>query len=158
MFTVFAQTPVKDAKTGEMKDKVSAFIVERSFPGVSRYGACVRERVTRESGRFWTCSTGPLMLLCCERVRDSLCVSNIATLVTLIRPASGRGRLLLPDLYSELFAYPSTYTHTHTHTHTNHTHLHTNHTHLHTNHTHLHTHAVVLPRRKWVSRLRTLLR
>ena len=38
VFTVFAQTPVKDAKTGEMKDKVSAFIVERSFPGVSRYG------------------------------------------------------------------------------------------------------------------------
>ena len=52
MFTVFAQTPVKDAKTGEMKDKVSAFIVERSFPGVSRYSACVRERVTRESERF----------------------------------------------------------------------------------------------------------
>ncbi|KAJ8310974.1 hypothetical protein KUTeg_011475 [Tegillarca granosa] len=30
-FTVFAQTPVKDEKTGETKDKVTAFIVERSF-------------------------------------------------------------------------------------------------------------------------------
>jgi very long chain acyl-CoA dehydrogenase len=35
IFTVFAQTPVKDPKTGEMKDKVSAFVVERAFPGVS---------------------------------------------------------------------------------------------------------------------------
>ena len=35
MFTVFAQTPVKDSKTGEMKDKISAFIVERDF-GVTR--------------------------------------------------------------------------------------------------------------------------
>ena len=35
MFTVFAQTPVKDPKTGEMKDKISAFIVERDF-GVTR--------------------------------------------------------------------------------------------------------------------------
>lgn len=35
IFTVFAQTPVKDAKTGETKDKVSAFIVERSFGGVN---------------------------------------------------------------------------------------------------------------------------
>lgn len=35
IFTVFAQTPVKDAKTGEMKDKVSAFIVERAFGGVT---------------------------------------------------------------------------------------------------------------------------
>lgn len=33
--TVFAQTPVKDEKTGEVKDKVTAFIVERSFGGVS---------------------------------------------------------------------------------------------------------------------------
>ncbi|KAK6195102.1 hypothetical protein SNE40_000594 [Patella caerulea] len=35
IFTVFAQTPVKDAKTGETKDKVTAFIVERSFGGVT---------------------------------------------------------------------------------------------------------------------------
>ncbi len=32
---MFAQTPVKDAKTGEVKDKISAFIVERAFGGVS---------------------------------------------------------------------------------------------------------------------------
>ena len=37
VFTVFAQTPVKDPKTGEMKEKISAFIVERSFGGVTRY-------------------------------------------------------------------------------------------------------------------------
>ena len=35
MFTVFAQTPVKDTKTGEVTDKVSAFIVERAFGGVT---------------------------------------------------------------------------------------------------------------------------
>lgn len=35
VFTVFAQTPVKDPNTGETKDKVSAFIVERSFSGVT---------------------------------------------------------------------------------------------------------------------------
>jgi len=35
IFTVFAQTPVTDPKTGETKDKISAFIVERSFGGVS---------------------------------------------------------------------------------------------------------------------------
>jgi len=35
IFTVFAQTPVKDPKTGETKDKISAFIVERAFGGVS---------------------------------------------------------------------------------------------------------------------------
>lgn len=35
IFTVFAQTPVVDAKTGETKDKMTAFIVERSFGGVS---------------------------------------------------------------------------------------------------------------------------
>ena len=34
-FTVFAQTPCKHPKTGEDRDQVSAFIVERSFPGVS---------------------------------------------------------------------------------------------------------------------------
>ena len=36
VMTVFAQTPVKDPKTGEMKDKISAFIVERGFGGVAR--------------------------------------------------------------------------------------------------------------------------
>jgi len=35
IFTVFAQTPITDPKTGETKDKISAFIVERSFGGVS---------------------------------------------------------------------------------------------------------------------------
>jgi len=34
IFTVFAQTPVKDEKTGEVKNKVTAFIVERAFGGV----------------------------------------------------------------------------------------------------------------------------
>ena len=32
---MFAQTPVKDPKTGEVKDKISAFIVERGFGGVT---------------------------------------------------------------------------------------------------------------------------
>jgi len=35
IFTVFAQTPAVDAKTGETKDKITAFIVERAFGGVS---------------------------------------------------------------------------------------------------------------------------
>lgn len=35
VFTVFAQTPVKDEVTGETKDKITAFIVERSFGGVT---------------------------------------------------------------------------------------------------------------------------
>ncbi|KAG9351681.1 hypothetical protein JZ751_022932 [Albula glossodonta] len=35
IFTVFAKTPVKDEKTGEVKDKITAFIVERSFGGVT---------------------------------------------------------------------------------------------------------------------------
>ena len=35
VFTVFAQTSLPDEKTGEMKDKITAFIVEKSFPGVS---------------------------------------------------------------------------------------------------------------------------
>ncbi|XP_056156103.1 very long-chain specific acyl-CoA dehydrogenase, mitochondrial [Lampris incognitus] len=35
IFTVFAKTPMKDAKTGEMKDKITAFVVERSFGGVT---------------------------------------------------------------------------------------------------------------------------
>lgn len=33
----YFQTPVKDEKTGETKDKVTAFIVERGFGGVTRY-------------------------------------------------------------------------------------------------------------------------
>lgn len=35
VFTVFAQTPVKNPKTGEVKDKISTFIVERAFGGVT---------------------------------------------------------------------------------------------------------------------------
>lgn len=35
IFTVFAQTPMKDEKTGEMKNKVTAFIVERGFGGIT---------------------------------------------------------------------------------------------------------------------------
>ncbi|XP_064110985.1 very long-chain specific acyl-CoA dehydrogenase, mitochondrial-like [Macrobrachium nipponense] len=35
IFTVFAQTEVVDKKTGNKRDKVSAFIVERAFGGVS---------------------------------------------------------------------------------------------------------------------------
>jgi len=35
IFTVFAQTPFKDEKTGVTKDKMSAFIVERAFGGVT---------------------------------------------------------------------------------------------------------------------------
>ncbi|TRY78408.1 hypothetical protein TCAL_07844 [Tigriopus californicus] len=35
IFTVFAKTPVKDAETGTSTDKVTAFIVERKFGGVS---------------------------------------------------------------------------------------------------------------------------
>jgi very long chain acyl-CoA dehydrogenase len=35
VFTVFAKTPVKDDVTGETQDKVTAFIVERSFGGVT---------------------------------------------------------------------------------------------------------------------------
>ena len=36
VMTVFAKTPTKDPKTGELKDKISAFIVERGFGGVTR--------------------------------------------------------------------------------------------------------------------------
>ncbi|XP_062994711.1 very long-chain specific acyl-CoA dehydrogenase, mitochondrial [Elgaria multicarinata webbii] len=36
IFTVFARTPLKDEATGEVKDKITAFIVERSFGGVTR--------------------------------------------------------------------------------------------------------------------------
>lgn len=35
IMTVFAQVPTKDPATGETKDKVTAFIVERSFGGVT---------------------------------------------------------------------------------------------------------------------------
>ena len=35
IMTVFAQTPITDPVTGETKDKVTAFIVERSFGGVT---------------------------------------------------------------------------------------------------------------------------
>jgi len=35
VFTVFAQTPVMDEKSGTMKNKVTAFIVERDFGGVT---------------------------------------------------------------------------------------------------------------------------
>ncbi|XP_076145103.1 very long-chain specific acyl-CoA dehydrogenase, mitochondrial [Alosa pseudoharengus] len=35
IFTVFAKTPVKDEKTGQMKDKITAFVVERSFGGIT---------------------------------------------------------------------------------------------------------------------------
>nr|XP_056719496.1 very long-chain specific acyl-CoA dehydrogenase, mitochondrial [Euleptes europaea] len=35
IFTVFAKTPLKDKVTGEVKDKITAFIVERAFGGVT---------------------------------------------------------------------------------------------------------------------------
>ncbi|CAL7939676.1 unnamed protein product [Xylocopa violacea] len=35
IMTVFAQVPIKDPETGETKDKVTGFIVERSFGGVT---------------------------------------------------------------------------------------------------------------------------
>lgn len=35
IMTVFARTEVKDEKTGEMKDKITAFIVERAFGGIT---------------------------------------------------------------------------------------------------------------------------
>ncbi|XP_028986683.1 very long-chain specific acyl-CoA dehydrogenase, mitochondrial [Betta splendens] len=35
IFTVFAKTPLKDPKTGEVKDKITAFVVEKSFGGVT---------------------------------------------------------------------------------------------------------------------------
>jgi very long chain acyl-CoA dehydrogenase len=37
VFTVFAQTPVKDQTTGETKDKITAFVLERGFGGI-RHG------------------------------------------------------------------------------------------------------------------------
>ncbi|KAL2079785.1 hypothetical protein ACEWY4_025529 [Coilia grayii] len=36
IFAVFAKTPVKDEKTGEMKDKITAFVVERSLGGLTQ--------------------------------------------------------------------------------------------------------------------------
>ncbi|KAG8507145.1 Very long-chain specific acyl-CoA dehydrogenase, mitochondrial, partial [Galemys pyrenaicus] len=35
IFTVFAKTPVTDASTGAVKEKITAFVVERSFGGVT---------------------------------------------------------------------------------------------------------------------------
>jgi len=35
VFTVFAKTPVTDAATGAVKEKITAFVVERSFGGVT---------------------------------------------------------------------------------------------------------------------------
>ncbi|XP_043359547.1 very long-chain specific acyl-CoA dehydrogenase, mitochondrial-like [Dermochelys coriacea] len=35
LFTVFAKTPMKDEATGEVKEKITAFIVERAFGGVT---------------------------------------------------------------------------------------------------------------------------
>ncbi|KAJ6644711.1 hypothetical protein lerEdw1_013630 [Lerista edwardsae] len=35
IFTVFAKTPIKDVTTGEVKDRISAFVVERAFGGVT---------------------------------------------------------------------------------------------------------------------------
>jgi len=35
IMTVFAQVPIKDPKTGETKDKITAFIVERGFGGIT---------------------------------------------------------------------------------------------------------------------------
>lgn len=35
IFTVFAKTPIKDPVTGEIKEKMTAFIVERAFGGVT---------------------------------------------------------------------------------------------------------------------------
>lgn len=36
VFTVFAKTQVKDVATGEVHGKISAFIVEKAFEGVTR--------------------------------------------------------------------------------------------------------------------------
>jgi hypothetical protein len=36
IFTVFAKTPIKDAATGAVKEKITAFVVERSFGGVTQ--------------------------------------------------------------------------------------------------------------------------
>ena len=47
IFTVFAQTPVTDPKTGETKDKISAFIVERDFGGVTRFNLSLSLSLSR---------------------------------------------------------------------------------------------------------------
>lgn len=36
VFTVFAKTPITDAATGAAKEKITAFVVERSFGGVTQ--------------------------------------------------------------------------------------------------------------------------
>lgn len=36
IFTVFAKTPVTDAATGAVKEKITAFVVEKSFGGVTQ--------------------------------------------------------------------------------------------------------------------------
>ena len=36
IFTVFAKTPVTDTATGAVKEKITAFVVERSFGGVTQ--------------------------------------------------------------------------------------------------------------------------
>lgn len=36
IFTVFAKTPVTDAATGAVKEKITAFVVERAFGGVTQ--------------------------------------------------------------------------------------------------------------------------
>uniref|UniRef100_A0A663F306 Very long-chain specific acyl-CoA dehydrogenase, mitochondrial n=1 Tax=Aquila chrysaetos chrysaetos TaxID=223781 RepID=A0A663F306_AQUCH len=50
IFTVFAKTPLRDEGTGETKEKITAFIVERGFGGVTRRrwgsGRPTRQRFT----------------------------------------------------------------------------------------------------------------
>lgn len=36
LFTVFAKTPVTDPATGAVKEKITAFLVERGFGGVTQ--------------------------------------------------------------------------------------------------------------------------
>lgn len=36
IFTVFAKTPVTDTATGAVKEKITAFVVERNFGGVTQ--------------------------------------------------------------------------------------------------------------------------
>jgi len=65
VFTVFAQTPVKDPKTGEVKNKISAFIVEREF-GVTRC-VCVCVCVC-------VCTRTCVCVCVCARARARTCV------------------------------------------------------------------------------------
>ena len=44
---VLFQTPVLDEKTGKTKDKVTAFIVERAFGGVTRWVCCILQGIYR---------------------------------------------------------------------------------------------------------------